>query len=206
MNASINELISLKIKLIQIVNQLLHAKLKGGDIYIYGILYRSYSLIDGFLQLVESNNFLCALSLVRLHIDSLCRLYAPTISELNFEEFAHKVMYEEIQIRDLNSKFKKSEFSFHKLTDNFLIKKISEEKGLEWIYKGYKSANGFVHFSDKHIFTSISAEENGYAKFLFGRSDRIPENEKEGAVKLMSNITLRILSLTETYLNKRTLR
>jgi hypothetical protein len=203
MNESINELKSLRGRLLERVKQLFSSKLNGQDIFIYGILYRSNSLIDGFLRLVESNNFVCGISLVRLHIDSLLRLYASTISELSFEAFVHKVMYEEIEIKDLNSKFKKSEYSFHKLTDNFLTKKISEEQGFEWVYEKYKSTCGFVHFSHKHIFASISAAENNNAKFVFGRSDFIPENEKEGAVNLMFNITIGILYLTELWLKER---
>ena len=38
-------------------------------IYIYGILYRSESLVNGFLKLAENNNFICAISLIRLQLD-----------------------------------------------------------------------------------------------------------------------------------------
>ena len=47
------------------------------DYLVIGAMQRSISLINGFRLLVENNNPLSAIPLVRLELDTAMRLYAP---------------------------------------------------------------------------------------------------------------------------------
>src|SRR5436309_3637702 len=47
------------------------------DFYYFGVLNRSYCLLRGYCDLMDSENFLSAIPLVRLQLDCILRATAP---------------------------------------------------------------------------------------------------------------------------------
>lgn len=160
------------------------------DIYITGLLNRSVNIIRGFSSLMRDHNFIAAAPLVRVHLDSLLRLFAPQLINYNVDEFAMQV-FQGTPIR----KIKDNENKF--LTDSHLVMKISDIDGFEWVKKVYDTGNSFIHFTDQTIIAAVRASnKRNFVNLTIGKHDSfIPFSEKHGAVHWMVKITQSILAL-----------
>ena len=122
-------------------------KLYHLDFYLNGTYSRALSLIEGFVNLLESKNYMAASHLVRPYLDNFLRLFAAHLVK-NPNEFANQVM-----------KGKKVEEFFDKenekqaLKDWYLRNKATES--YPWISEVYNQTSGYIHFSSKHIYNSI---------------------------------------------------
>jgi|GEM_PF-1389171 len=117
------------------------------DYYFDGVFSRALSLLEGFIVLLESKNFMAASHLVRPYLDNFLRLLAAWLVK-NPQEFVNEVM-----------NGKKVEEFFDKdnekqaLKDWYLRNKASES--YPWINEVYKQTSGYIHFSSKHIYNPI---------------------------------------------------
>jgi len=160
-----------------------------GKTYIYpldlmtnAIMDRSLSLIFGFTSQIRSNNYLCAAPLVRLHLDNLLRLYAGYIVK-DPHEFAMKVLKGQ-HVRNMIDQ------NGNKMTDKYLVDQLTKE--YKWIQNVYKETSGFVHFSNKHIFSSseITNEKGGILHFSISKEDRfVSDDSKLEAINCMIEIS-----------------
>ena len=161
------------------------------DLFCTAILNRSVNILRGFTLLMRSRNFIAAAPLVRVHLDTLLRLYASTLVPYNIDDFARKVLRGK-QISDLKDR------DGNKMRDGYLAKKISELDGLNWIYDVYKAGSGHIHFSSSAMFSStkISSEDERIITGTIGKHDEfISENEKLGAAIRMHEISTQIVAL-----------
>jgi hypothetical protein len=155
------------------------------DIFTNGLLNRSVNLVSGFISLMRQNNFVAAAPLVRLHLDSLLRLYAPQLIDYNIDDFALKV----IGGTPINKLMDKDN---QKMADTRLAKKISENEAFNWVQKVYKTGNAYVHYSDQLVFAAMKTKDvkERIVDFTVGQHDKfIPIAEKHGAVHWMHEIT-----------------
>lgn len=117
------------------------------DFYLNGTYSRALSLIEGFIVLLESKNYMAASHLVRPYLDSFLRLFAAWLVE-DPHYFANEVMKgEKVDI------FYDSKNEKQRLQDWYLRDKASEE--YPWIKDVYNTTSGYIHFSRKHIFNPI---------------------------------------------------
>lgn len=139
------------------------------DLYATGMLHRSQSLIDGFCDLVEEKNLLCAAPLIRLQLDNALRFYASFIVN-EPHEFAAEVLKGE-PVRKLKDK------DNQRMTDAYLVGKLSVEHN--FVTPLYEQTCGFVHFSNTHIYYSMqNIKDDGTFSFPlrvkdFGVKDEI---------------------------------
>lgn len=137
-----------RILLMAKTSQFSSGKLYHLDFYLNGTYSRALSLIEGFVNLLESRNYMAASHLVRPYLDNFLRLFAAHLVK-NPNEFANQAM-----------KGKKVEEFFDKerpkqaLKDWYLREKASES--YPWINEVYKQTSGYIHFSSKHIFNPIT--------------------------------------------------
>jgi len=165
------------------------------DIFLSAILNRSVNLIKGFCSLVRDNNFIAAAPLVRIHLDSLLRLYASNLIDYNIDEFANKVIGGK-SIRDLKDR------DGRKMTDNYLVKKIMENENHEWVKEVYKTGSGHVHFSNyiSSYSTKIDSKKNDIINVTIGKHDSfVVESEKIGAAIRINQISIEIAALIEIW-------
>lgn len=152
------------------------------DLFAIGIISRSVMIISGFCKMMKSDNYLCAGPLIRLHLDSLLQFYAVFIVK-DPHSYASKKMKGE---QTSNLKDKEGE----KMRDGYLIKQIiKSDNDFKWIQKVYKETSKFVHFSDKHIFSSVQVKtKNG---FVFSISDKIKisKDSEDEIIDCMVEIT-----------------
>lgn len=161
------------------------------DFLAIAVHKRSISIINGFCDLLTNNNFICAAPLIRLQIDNLIRLFAATLVE-NPHTFTNEVISGK-HIRNIKDR------NGNKMTDFYLVNLISKEH--EWIENVYKETSGFIHLSDKHIFSSISKvkkEKDLLLQFKVGKeSEKINDEPILEAIEAMLRATEILLS----YLN-----
>jgi len=120
------------------------------DLLAIPVLNRSLALLSGFCDLIEKKNFLSAAPLIRLQLDNLLRFQAGWLVD-NPHDFAIKVLAGE-QIRNLKDR------EGNKMTDTYLVKKISKDHPS---FKNvYNETSGFIHLSNKHMFSNLSLSKN----------------------------------------------
>jgi hypothetical protein len=101
----------------------------------------------GFIELIESRNFIAAAPLIRLQLDNCLRLSAGILVK-DPHKFALNVL-EGIPIKN------QKDMLNEKMTDSYLVKILS--KRYPWIDEVYKNTSGYVHLSEKHIFNAMQA-------------------------------------------------
>lgn len=115
------------------------------DMGAWAALYRSIALIDGFTLLVERRNFLAAVPLLRLQVDSIIRLYAFWLVQTPSDILAPLLKGEPLK------KYKAKDG--HPLTDRYLHEQAS--KLYPWLSDVYVATSGFVHLSTPHMFAPM---------------------------------------------------
>ena len=126
---------------------------------------RSLSLTRGFCSLLEQRNFIAAAPLVRLALDNCLRFYAAYLVS-DPHKFAFAVMGG-TPVNKLSSRDGK------RLTDRYLVQKLSEE--IRWLKVKdlYEHSSGYVHLSDKHLFHAVRMKPGT------GRTIEIKINDKD---------------------------
>lgn len=135
---------SLKTDVFKCFRQVCSEKLTSLDIYCISTLNRTFNILCGFIDLMKADNFISAIPLIRIQIDSLLRLYAIKTTD-NQNEFIEKVLNGE-QINRFKSKDNKL------LSDSYLASEVSKLKTFEWVKRIYLAGNNYIHLTDKHIF------------------------------------------------------
>lgn len=169
------------------------------DLYCIAQLNRSINLINGFSLLGRSDNFIAAFPLVRLHLDTLQRIFAFQLIDKNIDEIVKEILGGK-KISDYKSKI-----SGKKLSDSELSKSLSEVAGFDWVKFIYLAGNNFVHFSDKHILASTISDikEGKYKSTISRGSIYITKEEKEGSCYQMERITDAILFFINEWIEQK---
>ncbi|SRR6266487_1271617 len=142
-------------------------KADGGKMFALDMLAcaamkRSMALCAGFSALARARNYVCAASLLRLQLDSCLRFFAAFIVDKP-HEFADEVL-KGISIRKLKDR------KGNLMTDRYLVDTLG--KKYHWMPRVYSATSGFVHLSNKHIFTVIrDRKEDGKLSLRVGATD-----------------------------------
>ena len=109
------------------------------DLYIVAVINRSVNLLKGIRSHVEDRNILCAAPLVRVHLDSIIRLYAMTLVD-DKNDFLMRVIGGE-HIRKIKDR------DGNPMHDGYLVDKVSSlDASLSALKVLYEKTSGFVHF------------------------------------------------------------
>jgi hypothetical protein len=143
-------------------------KIYALDLFAAGTLNRSVSLLRGFCDLIESENYLCAVPLLRLQVDNCLRFFAPSLAS-DPNGFAIAVL-EGKHIRNMN------DHKGHKMTDKYLCDQLAIT--VPWITAMYDKASAYVHLSDQHLLSAIRAgEEEGLLEMKVGDVDAMLKSD-----------------------------
>jgi hypothetical protein len=169
------------------------------DIYCQAALNRSLGLLDGFKKLASDDNFTSALALVRVHLDTLQRLYAFQLIEGSVDDVVNKILSGK-RIRDFQNKL-----NGKKLTDSELNQQLSELENFKYVKQIYQTGNDFIHFSRSHLLSSFKIKETGeetnnYSGVVSKKSSMISKEEKKGAVYSMDEITKGIVFFIQSWI------
>jgi hypothetical protein len=156
--------------------------------YIMSIANRAISLNRGFITLVNSNNYISAISLMRLQLDNCLRLFALSLYE-DPGEFYNKVLSGEHikNLKDRNGK---------KMYDAYLVEKID---GIFPKFKSiYDKLSGHIHFTVEH-FNFNNKEENETVSISVGDLENMEISKKVDYVCNMFLIGKDLLTLIAEY-------
>lgn len=166
------------------------------DLLLITALNRTINVNKAFLDLKKSNNFIAAAPLVRINLDTLLRIYAGRISNLEINEFAKKIIFEGKKINNLKSTEKDEKGKLKNLSDNYLKKSLSKREGFEWVEKIYDIGNSYIHLDSRIFFDSnkiVSKKEKKVALTIGHHDSFISKDEKDGALYWMEKITYGII-------------
>jgi len=109
--------------------------------YTFSIIHRAIELNRGFRTLVDANNWITAVNLIRLQADNCMRLFALSLVKDRLDFYNRVISGDHIRnIKDAEGK---------NMTDSYLSQK------LDHLYPGFKllygNTSGFIHFSKEHI-------------------------------------------------------
>lgn len=127
--------------------------------FVGAIIRRAKAINEAFRLLMQVNNHISALSLVRMQIDNCVLLLQGTFVKDIEDFFFH------IQSGKETHKYKgekNTKIDFH---ERKIIKMLN--KRYEGINTLYEYASSFIHFSSKHINSSYQFEENVDATNLY---------------------------------------
>ncbi|MGQ2981856.1 hypothetical protein [Flavobacterium sp.] len=157
------------------------------DLLAVGVFKRSISLIRGFTLLIENENFICAVPLIRLQMDNLLRFYASFIVK-EPHKFATDII-DGKHIRNLKDS------AGNKMTDRYLVDKMTQE--IPWIKSVYEKTSGYIHLSSEHVFDSFKGSQDYNKRKLSiaitDRDEEVSEAIKIEAIKAMCHITQELL-------------
>ncbi|MFN3771678.1 hypothetical protein [Cloacibacterium normanense] len=168
------------------------------DTFCIAQLNRSLNLIDAFIVLSKMNNYITSLALVRIHLDTLLRLYAVKLTQQDVNQVVEKI---------LNGKpIKKFKDGTTKklLTDSYLKDKISEMDSFTWVKETYEKSSGFVHFSDYILKVSNLGDASTmtiYHSIKVG-NDFVTDFDKKVACVQMIKITEGILCFINKWIEE----
>lgn len=153
---------------IKIATAVIGESLFKTDLYFCALLNKSVQLTDGFIELIQNRNLTCAGILLRSNMDNCLRLFAMYIAN-NPDEVVDCLMRggRIDKLTDKNGK---------RLRDGYLKTKLGKyDNKFEVVYN---NASGYVHFSEKGFFQSVSALSGGY-QIALQVSHEVPEEANE---------------------------
>jgi len=148
----INNLRELNQEALSIARDIIGKTLLKTDLYFCSLLNKSVQLTDGFIELIQNRNLTCAAILLRSSMDNCMRLYAMYIAK-----DPNKVVDYLIEGKRIDCLTDKKG---NKLKDFYLKKELSKyDNNFKAVYN---NASGYVHFSEKGFYQSVSASSGKY--------------------------------------------
>lgn len=130
---------------------------------------RAISILDGYITLAKTNNYLAAVSLLRLQIDNSLRFFATFLAKDSENVITAFIEGESIR------KFKSASGS--QLTDSYLVEEL--DKQYPNLKKAYNKFSGFIHLSNEHFYSALAKGENNNVQLRVGKNcDRFTDVNK----------------------------
>jgi len=150
------------------------------NIFLSCILDRALSVNRGYMALAKSNNYFCAVAMLRMQIENCTRLYGMTLVD-DAPKYIQSWMGG-VKI----SKFQDVE-THKSLSDSYIASKL--EKQYKNIAAMYKEACGFVHFSERQLYDTAKVKSGTRTVNLkVSEEDSLKDEEKYNIDKCMLNV------------------
>lgn len=156
--------------------------------FVNAILVRAYQINKGFIELTNNGNYLCAAPLVRMQLETLCRLFGGLIADGN--SYVERFMY--------GKKLENQTFQGKQLTFNTLVELLSEIHELTELPRIYKEGNTFVHPTDIAFKASVWNENRKVTIHNLG-SKLYEDSEMEAIINDMKYVNLCYPSVLSKY-------
>ena len=150
------------------------------NIFLSCILSRALSVNKGYIALTESNNYFCAVAMLRMQIENCTRLYGMTLVDDASKYILEWMKGEKISsFQDVNT---------HKsLTDSYIASVL--EKQYKNIAAMYKEACDFVHFSKRQLYDTAKVKPGTRTvKLTVSEEDMLKDEEKHNIDKCMLTV------------------
>lgn len=152
------------------------------DIFVLSTINRSSALTKGFCNEILSDNPLCAISILRMHFDTLLNLYSLFIVEDPFRCARRAMKGKHIHQNKFLDKTIDSECKIAESLSNSSLVKIDGRK----IYDEYSS---YIHLSDQHMKEIMNKNDEGRIQVTIPDGIVHPDELALRGCKDMVNIT-----------------
>lgn len=137
------------------------------DLLAMAATKRHLSTANAIADLVKSWNLVSARALLRVQIDTVLRFSGAWLVRSQ-DEFARQVT-KGTRIDKIKDR------TGQPLTDRYLVERNTQK--FSWLPETYRRLSGFVHFSDAHIFATVTAlTDDGFHFELSATDDHYPES------------------------------
>lgn len=151
------------------------------DFLYVASIHRSAKLIDAFLMLVRQENFVAAIPLVRMHLDSILRVFAGSLTD-NPAKFVN-------QFIDGTPVRKMKDSNGNPMTDRYLVEKMSGMPGLSPLKGIYDVTSGFVHLSVMHLKSVLYLKDFRWSFHVGGKDSYLKEADVLKFVNAMDHLS-----------------
>lgn len=168
------------------------------DTFCLAQLNRSLNLIDAFVTLAKMDNYITSFALIRLHLDTLLRIFAVKLTNKDQNQIVEEIL-NGTRIDKL-----KDGTTNQLLKDSYLKDKLSEIVNYNWVKDTYEKSSGFIHFSD-YILKSSNLGDISVMMLKHTvniGSDFINDLDKKVACAQMIKITEGILGFINLWLEQ----
>ena len=156
------------------------------DLMASAIANRAIALNQGFTILVQENNYLCALPLIRMQLDNCLRFYATCL------------------VKDYND-FYYIDSDGNKLTDGYLVRCL--EKKFSGVQKLYKETSAYIHLSEQHLYAiaKVNKQDTKSRKvnISVGNYDIFTETQKRTFIQSMISVNHLVLKCLMSWCNEK---
>jgi hypothetical protein len=166
------------------------------DLFLTGLMVRSYSLLDGFIDAFDAWNPIVAAPLLRMQLDNLVRL-SFMVRAPNASDVAGYVV--------LGGEFRKLRDSDGKLLNDARLLEHAKEFH-PWVAPVYQATSGWVHFSPAHIYAAVrmKKDDEGHITDTITMTvplppERIPISALQELVGAMTKATEEIFAYIEMW-------
>jgi hypothetical protein len=168
------------------------------DLVTLGATNRALHQLRAFCDAVESENFVAAAPFVRMQLDTYLRLLGAGHAA-NLDEFVDAIL-SGVPLKKIRMRNGK------RMTDAALISLAAKDD--PWVNDVYTQTSGFIHLSEKHIWSSMRIDEarrtgDGNLPLNFKISDRdeyVPDDAYWEAMDRFKNVTDLLCKLLEEWI------
>lgn len=167
------------------------------DLLLIAALNRTVNTNKAFVSLVKDSNFISAIPMIRINLDTLLRLYASNISEFDRNEFAGKII-SGMKVRKMKLYNNPKIY----LSDFFLHTELTKIKGMEWVSSLYNLGSSFIHLEKSHFISSmkIKSEDERTILMSIGFHDSfISDTDKSELIGWMNLTIDKIIEQTQIW-------
>jgi hypothetical protein len=159
------------------------------DFIVLAAINRSLSHSKSIFNLIDNELGTAAVTLARLHLDTLLRLYSTWLVS-DPHDYAMNLLEGE-QTNRMKDRLG------NKMTDSYLVAKYQKDHDCEWIERVYKTTSGFVHLSGKHIFQifSLFSDEERSAHISIGSAFQLRDSDREELEEFILEVNERVAQL-----------
>jgi len=157
------------------------------DLVLAGVMVRSYSIVDGFLDAFDAWNPIVAAPLVRMQIDNLVRLSYMCRAPDSTDVARHVVLGGEFRkLADDDGKL---------LTDARLVYHAKEFH--PWVEAVYQATSGWVHFSPAHVYAAVRLKRDEEGAATDTLTITVPLTEKDIPLSALEELLGAMTKATE---------
>ena len=164
------------------------------NIFLSCVLDRALSVNKGYMSLTDSNNYFCAVAMLRMQIENCTRLYGMTLVVDDSKYIFDWMTGEKIsKFQDVNT---------HKSLSDSYIASLLENK-YKNIAAMYKEACGFVHFSKRQLYDTAKVKSGTRTVNLkVSETDALKDEEKKNIDRCMLNVNNILIDIVKNISKK----
>ena len=167
------------------------------DLMASAIANRAIALNQGFTILVQENNYLCALPLIRMQLDNCLRFYATCLVK-DYNDFYLYYGSGKPICNYIDS-------DGNKLTDGYLVRCL--EKKFSGVQKLYKETSAYIHLSEQHLYAiaKVNKQDTKSRKvnISVGNYDIFTETQKRTFIQYMISVNHLVLKCLMSWCNEK---